>query len=66
VVLDGHMLHPETAIGVSSIPDSLYALVLLNCSACFTFMDNLCDSVRSHVHPSIMSLSVGFISSLVA
>jgi len=29
-------------------------------------MDNLCDGVRGQVHPLIMSLSVCFISSLVA
>jgi len=35
----------------SSIPLGLYLLGLLDCSTCFTFMDNLCDGVHTQVTP---------------
>jgi len=50
----------------SPMPERLYLLGLLECNACFTFVDNLCDSVHGQVHPSVMSPSVYCISSLMA
>jgi len=44
----------------------LYPLVLLDWSACFTFMDILCNGVHGQVHPSVTSTSVCRVSSLVA
>ena len=55
------IFHPS-----SSVPLRLYLLGFLDCSACFTFMDNLCDGVHGKVYPSITSPSVSCISSLVA
>jgi len=50
----------------SSVPQRLYLLGLLDCSACFTFMDNLCDGVHGQVYSSDMSPSVCHISSLMS
>jgi len=43
----------------------LYPLGFLDYSACFTFMDNLCDGIHDQVHTLVMSPSVCHVSSLV-
>jgi len=48
-----------------SIPERLYPLGLLNCSACFIFMDDLHNSVHYQVHLLIMSPYTCCISSLM-
>lgn len=39
----------------SSVPKRLYLLGLINHSTYFTFLDSLCNSVHSQVHPSVLS-----------
>lgn len=42
----------------SSVPKRLYLLGLINHSTYFTLLDNLCNSVHSQVHPSVLSPSI--------